>query len=75
MKKRFLLSVTEFAIPSPLVGSIDTYSGFSEGKNWEINFIKKYKLNAKINILHIFQKFQLDKNLNIKTISLMCEDV
>ncbi len=26
--KKLVLSVTEFAIPSPLIGSIDTYSGF-----------------------------------------------
>lgn len=32
MKNKFSLSVSDFAIPAPLLGSIDTHSGFSEGK-------------------------------------------
>lgn len=32
MKKKFSLSITEFALPSPLAGSIDAYSGFALGQ-------------------------------------------
>jgi DNA excision repair protein ERCC-2 len=41
MKKKFILSVTDFSQPAPKTGSIDLYSGFSEGQSTGIQLHKE----------------------------------
>lgn len=46
--RKYLLSVSEFALPSPLRGSIDYHSGFSDGRNLGIQIHKEVQnLRAK----------------------------
>jgi DNA excision repair protein ERCC-2 len=41
MKKKFSLSVSDFALPAPKSGGIDTYSGISEGQNMGVQIHKE----------------------------------